>query len=503
MKRPAVFFDRDNTLIASDGYLGDPAKVVLISGAADAVARARALGYAVVIVSNQSGVARGMFSEEDVQAVNQRMEELLKAENPSAVIDRHEFCPFHPDGTIDVYARESDRRKPGPGMIISAARAMALDLERSWMIGDAGRDIEAGKAAGVRGILFQDPSLKRSPAAEKASSVEPDYTVSTLAEAMDFIEGKGGEGSGFGVKGSAEDGGEKSEVSSQKSVENGERTERGEEGGPEGVGEHATEERHQEREDAADQVEQHGGESDRSERPWVEAKRESVAAVGDSGLRMGHHSEPAALEAAGPAVTPAPIREVGPAHEQPSRGAGTASASSTSRSTPATTAREFAEVEVAPTKRVPKVAIGSKYVPPKGAADKPAPVRAAPVLDYTTSQPVTPSASEDFPPRSALAAKLAAREEEAPRPQPPVTGFDRMENLLEQIFLELRRGTEQSESDFSVSKLLAGIVQVIVLGVLFLAYFKRDAFETLQVYLMLAMTLQTLTVSLLIMSRQK
>src|SRR5205809_69885 len=131
MKRPAVFFDRDNTLIVSDGYLGDPAKVALIRGAADAVARARALGYAVVVFSNQSGVARGMFSEEDVQAVNARTDELLAAENSAAIVDRHEFCPFHPEGTIDVYARESDRRKPKPGMILAAAEKLAIDLARS------------------------------------------------------------------------------------------------------------------------------------------------------------------------------------------------------------------------------------------------------------------------------------------------------------------------------------------------------------------------------------
>src|SRR4051812_5687869 len=174
MKRPAVFFDRDNTLIVSDGYLGDPAKVVLIPGAAAAVAKARELGYAVVVFSNQSGVARGMFSEEDVVAVNARTDELLAAENAGAIIDRHEFCPFHPDGTIDVYARESDRRKPKPGMILAAADKLALDLSRSWVIGDAGRDIEAGHAAGCRTILFTDPALAKSPAAEGRPAVEPE-----------------------------------------------------------------------------------------------------------------------------------------------------------------------------------------------------------------------------------------------------------------------------------------------------------------------------------------
>src|SRR5688500_2715223 len=95
MKRPAVFFDRDNTLIANDGYLGDPNGVILIDGAADAIARARALGYATVVISNQSGVGRGMFTEEAVHAVNAKLDEMLRTQNSAAVIDRHEFCPFH------------------------------------------------------------------------------------------------------------------------------------------------------------------------------------------------------------------------------------------------------------------------------------------------------------------------------------------------------------------------------------------------------------------------
>jgi D-glycero-D-manno-heptose 1,7-bisphosphate phosphatase len=188
MKRPAVFFDRDNTLIASDGYLGDPAQVRLIEGAAAAIARARELGYATVIVSNPSGVARGMFSEEAVHAVNLKLDDLLRAENSQAVIDRHEYCPFHPAATVEEYRKECDLRKPGPGMIHAAAEALALDLSRSWLIGDAPRDIEAGKSAGCRTILFKDPSLPASPAAGEESSVTPDFTAASLKEAMDYIE---------------------------------------------------------------------------------------------------------------------------------------------------------------------------------------------------------------------------------------------------------------------------------------------------------------------------
>ncbi|MGD0462303.1 MAG: HAD family hydrolase [Tepidisphaeraceae bacterium] len=187
MKKPAIFFDRDNTLIASDGYLGDPAAVRLIPGASDAVARARDLGFAVVTFSNQSGVARGEFGEDAVVAVNEKMAQLLLQENPRAKIDRNEFCPFHPDATIEKYRKDSELRKPKPGMILAAAGALDLDLPASWIIGDAPRDIEAGYAAGCRTILVSNPALSPSPATLQPSSVDPDETVSSLAEAMDVI----------------------------------------------------------------------------------------------------------------------------------------------------------------------------------------------------------------------------------------------------------------------------------------------------------------------------
>src|SRR3984957_9314941 len=187
MKRPAVFFDRDNTLIVNDGYLGDPSKVQLVEGAAECVARVRSLGYAVVVFSNQSGVARGMFTEDDVHRVNARLDEALVDLQPHAVIDRHEFCPFHPEGTVPAYAKESDLRKPKPGMIFQAAEKLALDLSRSWVIGDAPRDIESGKAAGCKTIWFKDSKLAPSSAARELMLTVPDAVVSSLREAMDVI----------------------------------------------------------------------------------------------------------------------------------------------------------------------------------------------------------------------------------------------------------------------------------------------------------------------------
>jgi D-glycero-D-manno-heptose 1,7-bisphosphate phosphatase len=188
MKSPAIFFDRDNTLIVNDGYLGDAEKVQLIDGVADAIARARGLGFRVVTISNQSGVARGLFTEEAVEVVNRKMDQLLQKENPLAKIDRHEFCPFHPEAKVEKYRKDSELRKPAPGMILRAAEELDIDLSASWVIGDAARDIEAGHAAGCRTILVNDPLLAPSPAVMIQGSVEPDETVSNIAEAMDIVE---------------------------------------------------------------------------------------------------------------------------------------------------------------------------------------------------------------------------------------------------------------------------------------------------------------------------
>jgi D-glycero-D-manno-heptose 1,7-bisphosphate phosphatase len=430
MKRPAVFFDRDNTLIVSDGYLGDPAKVVLVEGAADAVARVRQLGYAVVVASNQSGVARGMFSEEDVQAVNTRMDELLAAENPAAVVDRHEFCPFHPDGTVDVYARDSDRRKPKPGMLLSAAEKLALDLSRSWVIGDAGRDIEAARAAGCRAILFRDPNLPKSAAAEGAPKVQADYEVTTLAEAVDFVE-------------------------------------RNPEPGPLVV-------------------------------PGAARVTASTASV---------------QVASGPRVILSP--EPDPEDAPPAGGETVAEQSDHESGQPALP--EGA-------RRVPKVAIGSRYVPPEGkegiagsatTAREAIERRKAFRAEFKALLEAGKSEEEAEAEANAVTggggsvsgARSAMSSGTPMMPSTPVTSGtpgDRTESLLEQIFLELRRQHEHEDEDFSVSKLLAGIVQILVLAVLFLAYLRRtEGPGSVQTYLEVALVLQTMTIALLIMSRQR
>jgi D-glycero-D-manno-heptose 1,7-bisphosphate phosphatase len=152
--RPAVFLDRDNTLIEDPGYLRDASGVRLLNGAGQAVSRLRAAGYPVIVVTNQSGIARGLITEDDVAAIHQRMQELLAS--AGAHVDAIYYCPYlnGEEAVRPEYRVESDLRKPKPGMLLLAAREHAIDLSRSWMIGDSQRDVQAGRAAGCRTILL-------------------------------------------------------------------------------------------------------------------------------------------------------------------------------------------------------------------------------------------------------------------------------------------------------------------------------------------------------------
>ncbi len=184
MKR-AVFLDRDNTLIHNDGDLGDPDQVKLMQGTASAVASMRGLGYIVVVVSNQGGVARGKYEEADVDRVNQRIAELLTEQANGAKIERFYYCPYHPEGTVSRYACEHHWRKPAPGMLEQAAEDLGIDLSASWMVGDQLRDIEAGRAAGVRTVLLADQG--RALSMLSGSQIRPDFVTRNLIEAARVI----------------------------------------------------------------------------------------------------------------------------------------------------------------------------------------------------------------------------------------------------------------------------------------------------------------------------
>jgi D-glycero-D-manno-heptose 1,7-bisphosphate phosphatase len=149
--RPAVFLDRDGTIIEAVHYLRDPAAVRLLPGAAAALRELRAAGLACVVVTNQSAIGRGLLTVEGFHAVQAELHRQLDAEG--AALDATYFCPTVP-ASDDRTTIDDPDRKPGPGMLLRAAADLGLDLARSWMVGDMPSDVLAGRNAGCRGSLF-------------------------------------------------------------------------------------------------------------------------------------------------------------------------------------------------------------------------------------------------------------------------------------------------------------------------------------------------------------
>jgi D-glycero-D-manno-heptose 1,7-bisphosphate phosphatase len=151
--KSAVFLDRDGVVIEDSHYVGDPSRIKLLPGAEETIAALNRAGWKVVIVTNQSGVARGLFSFDSVGAVHDRITMLLRP--IQARIDAYFFCPHHPDADVLEFRAECDCRKPKPGLLRRAAKELGLDLAKSWMIGDRLTDLEAGAAAGCRTVLVR------------------------------------------------------------------------------------------------------------------------------------------------------------------------------------------------------------------------------------------------------------------------------------------------------------------------------------------------------------
>lgn len=150
-KRRAIFLDRDGTINVEKEYLHRSEEFEFIPGAPEAVGILKDAGYLVVVVTNQSGVARGYYAEADVERLHCHMDELLAAYGTS--IDGYYFCPHHPEKGLDGYLTDCNCRKPLPGMLLQAASELDIDLSASWMIGDKLADMEAGRGAGCATAL--------------------------------------------------------------------------------------------------------------------------------------------------------------------------------------------------------------------------------------------------------------------------------------------------------------------------------------------------------------
>jgi D-glycero-D-manno-heptose 1,7-bisphosphate phosphatase len=155
--RPAAFLDRDGVINVDHGYAYRPEELDFVSGAPAAIHRLNQAGYLVVVVTNQSGVARGYYGEDDVARFHAHMQRELS--RSGARIDAFYSCPYHAEGTVARYRVEHPDRKPGAGMILRALRQLPIDPERSFMIGDKSSDMEAAAAARIEGYRFKDGDL--------------------------------------------------------------------------------------------------------------------------------------------------------------------------------------------------------------------------------------------------------------------------------------------------------------------------------------------------------
>jgi D-glycero-D-manno-heptose 1,7-bisphosphate phosphatase len=188
-KNIAVFLDRDGTINEEVGYLDSLDKFKIIPGAYEAIRLINESGMKTVVISNQAGVARGLFTEDFVKITNEYLQIALRQEG--AYIDKFYYCPHHPTEGIEPYRQVCNCRKPATGMLLQAARDLNIDLTRSYLVGDRFNDMEAGKKIGVRGILvktgFGQGLLQDDGPDEATPENKPDFIAADILEAVKWI----------------------------------------------------------------------------------------------------------------------------------------------------------------------------------------------------------------------------------------------------------------------------------------------------------------------------
>ena len=182
MSQKAIFLDRDDTVIDDPGYIKEPEQVTLLPGAAEALIQFKRMGYLVIIITNQSAIARGYLSEKQLEKIHQKLRDLLSAQG--ATIDGLYYCPYHPEGVVKDFSMESNLRKPNAGMFFQAADELDIDLSQSWMIGDRDRDVQAGNAAGCHTILVDVPGKMHEL---NMTGPQPERKAVNLREAVNII----------------------------------------------------------------------------------------------------------------------------------------------------------------------------------------------------------------------------------------------------------------------------------------------------------------------------
>ncbi len=180
--RRAVFLDKDGTLVENVPYNVDPARLVLTSGAVAGLRLLHEAGYLLIIISNQSGVARGYFAESALVPMMHQLQSML--EQAGVTISGFYYCPHHPDGIIPSYTVDCNCRKPQPGLLYQAAEEHTVNLRSSWFVGDILHDVAAGRSAGCRTILLDNGNETEWQLSRRCL---PHHTVSSLFEAAKVI----------------------------------------------------------------------------------------------------------------------------------------------------------------------------------------------------------------------------------------------------------------------------------------------------------------------------
>jgi len=180
--RRAVFLDRDGTINVEKDYLYRCEDFAFLPGVDAAIRRLKEAGFVVVVTTNQSGVARGYYSEEDVRRLHEHLQQLLRQQRTE--VDAFYFCPHHPTAGLGAYRRDCDCRKGSPGMLLQAAKEHALDLSRSFMVGDKCADVEAGERAGCTPLLVRTGYGRTD---EKKVALPASQIVDDLSAAVDYI----------------------------------------------------------------------------------------------------------------------------------------------------------------------------------------------------------------------------------------------------------------------------------------------------------------------------
>jgi D-glycero-D-manno-heptose 1,7-bisphosphate phosphatase len=185
-KRPVVFLDRDGTLNEEVGYIRDLSKLVLIDGAAQAVARLNKAGVASVLVTNQTGAARGYYPEQHIRDLNERLASLLLS--GGAQLDAIYYCPHYKDGTVAELSLDCACRKPSPGLVEQAfSEHPDFDRQSAYVVGDKATDVELARNCGVKGVLVVTGYGQQVLDGSYQWAVEPDFTADNIVAAVDWI----------------------------------------------------------------------------------------------------------------------------------------------------------------------------------------------------------------------------------------------------------------------------------------------------------------------------